>query len=61
MIHAVIGIPISYTTAADTGSTGCFLGASVINATPMTTKKATPINSLREIRLRDACTAITVA
>src|ERR1700727_3723048 len=50
-----------YTVTIDLFSTVCFAGASTIRVTPITTKKATPINSVRGIRLREACTAITEA
>ena len=50
-----------YATTTEARSAGFFAGASAINITPMTMKRATPTSSLRGIKLRDACTAISVA
>jgi hypothetical protein len=50
----------AYTTTAETRFSG-FTGASTIKAIPMMTSTADPTSSVRWIRLRNTCTAISAA
>jgi len=50
-----------YATTAEGRSTGCFAGASAINATPMMTSTADPISSPCATRFRNAWYDMTAA
>src|ERR1700757_2892128 len=51
----------TYAVAVDAPSRACLTGAREMRATPMAMNTADPISSLRAMKLRYACTAMTLA
>ena len=51
----------TYALAVDATSRDCLTGAREMRATPMAMNTADPISSLRAMKLRYACTPMTVA